>query len=203
MSTAVFFDLETGGLSDIHPNIQLAAVAVDESTWDEIGTFERKIRFPYSAADPQALAMNHYNADVWIKEAVDSYQVCTEFAAFLEPFKCIEFVSKRTGRPYSVAKLIGHNAATFDGPRLKRMFEAHNLFLPADPRVRCTVQAAMWWFDWHNVAPPSYKLSALCEYFGLPVADDAHDALADVRMTVQVARRLRDSRLPVEVSSCA
>jgi DNA polymerase III alpha subunit (gram-positive type) len=196
MSVAVFFDLETGGLTDAHPNIQLAALAVDEQTWRELATFERKIKFPYGAADPRALAMNHYNADVWIREAVDPYEVCTEFSAFMEPFKCLQLMSKRTGRPYSVAKLIGHNAATFDGPRLKRMYEAHNLFLPADPRVRCTVQAAMFWFDCHSVAPPSYKLTELLSYFGIPVDENAHDALADVRMTVQLARRLRDANLP-------
>ena len=40
----VFFDFETGGLEDSRPNIQLAAIAVDEN-WNETATFEAKIKF--------------------------------------------------------------------------------------------------------------------------------------------------------------
>ncbi len=42
--TTVFFDLETGGLLDESPDIQLAAIAVDR-WWHHIGTFEAKIVF--------------------------------------------------------------------------------------------------------------------------------------------------------------
>jgi DNA polymerase III epsilon subunit-like protein len=188
--TSVFFDLETAGLTEKHPNIQIAAVAVD-SEWNELGTFERKIKFDMAKADSEALALNSYNADIWQSEAVDEYKACMDFADFLNPYRCLMMTSRRTGKPYTVALLVGHNAARFDGPRLQLMFKHHNMFLPADPRVRCTVQACLWYCDSKHIQPKSFKLSDMCEHFGIPVVG-AHDALADVRMTIALARKLRD-----------
>lgn len=193
---AIYFDLETGGLAEAAPIIQLAAVAVDETTWTELDHFETKIQFDEAAAEPDALKLNHYEPKVWQEKAVPLRTALQGFAAFLEPHRSLEMVSKRTGRPYRVAKLVGHNAATFDGPRLKRAYQESAIFLPADPRVRCTVQAALWWFDSQGVALASYKLTDLCAFFSLPVSDDAHDALADVRMTVALAKRLRSPEMP-------
>jgi DNA polymerase III epsilon subunit-like protein len=193
MSYSVFFDLETGGLADFHPNIQLAAIAVDDRDMSELATFERKIQFSVESADPQALRMNHYDAEAWKREAVPASDACEGLSKFMQPYRCIEFISKNSGRPYSVAKLIGHNAATFDGPRLQRMFKEHGMFLGADPRVRCTCQAAMLYADAIGAQPPSYKLAELCKWLGLPVDENAHDALVDVRMTIALAKKLRSS----------
>lgn len=196
---AIYFDTETGGLHDDAPVIQLAAVAIEEATWTELNSFECKIKFDETTADPEALKLNHYDPAVWADRAVTVPAALRGFNAFIEPHKSIEFVSKRTGQPYSVAKLVGHNAATFDGPRLKRLYDYNRLFMPFDPRVRCTLQAAMWWFDAQGIqvgrsgGPKSFKLSDLCEWFSIPVDDNAHDALADVRMTVQLAKALHQS----------
>lgn len=191
MKPAIYFDLETGGVMPTHPNIQLAAVAVDEDTWHEISSIEMKIMFDERRADPDALAMNHYTAEAW-KDAAVPWEACKRFAAFLDRFKSLEMVSKRTGNPYTVAKLVGHNAASFDGPRLFTMFRECDVFLPADPRVRCTCQRAMWYFDETGAVPPKdLKLATLCEYFGVPVVE-SHEALADVRLTVQLARAMRE-----------
>jgi DNA polymerase III epsilon subunit-like protein len=187
--TSVFFDLETAGLTEKHPNIQIAAVAVD-SNWNELGTFERKIKFDSAKADREALALNSYNADIWQSEAVDEYKACMDFADFLNPYRCLMMTSRRTGKPYTVALLVGHNAATFDGPRLQLMLKHHNMFLPADPRVRCTAQKAMDFFDCRQIQPKSYRLSDLCEHFGISVVG-AHDALCDARLTVALAKKLR------------
>ena len=187
-ASAVYFDLETGGIEDTHPDIQLAAVAIDEGTWTELGSFEAKVAFDPQEADPSALALNHYTPEAWAG-AESLAIVVAKFAGFLERFRSLSMVSKRTGKPYSVAKLVGHNAATFDGPRLRRMFEKCDRFLPADPRVRCTCQRAMWWFDERGIAPKDFKLATLCEHFGI-AADGAHDALADVRLTVLLSREL-------------
>jgi DNA polymerase III epsilon subunit-like protein len=142
-----------------------------------------------------------YDAAVWSELAVEPAEACQRFARFMNPFRSVEFISKRTGQPYTVARLIGHNAATFDGPRLQRLFKSHNMFLGADPRIRCTCQAAMFWFDTHGIQPPSFKLSDLCRWFGLPVDENTHDALADVRMTIQLAQRLRDASVPEQVAA--
>jgi DNA polymerase III alpha subunit (gram-positive type) len=184
---AVYFDLETGGTNDTHPDIQLAAVAIDEASWAQISSFEAKIAFDPATADPAALALNHYTPEGWVG-AESLVLVCARFASFLERFRSIEMISKR-GHPYSVAKLVGHNAASFDGPRLRRMFERCELFLPADPRVRCTCQRAMWWCDERGIVPKDFKLSTLCQQFGIPV-ETSHDALADVRLTVALSKAL-------------
>ena len=190
---AVYFDLETGGVADTHPDIQLAAVAIEEDTWSEVGAFEEKIAFDVKEADPEALQLNHYSPEAWAK-AEQISQVAFRFSHFLERFRSLAMISKRTGRPYSVAKLVGHNAASFDGPRLRRIYEKLNRFLPADPRVRCTCQRALWWFDERRIAPVDFKLSTLCQYFGIPV-HETHDALADVRLTVQLAKALQAGQL--------
>jgi len=185
--TTVFFDFETGGVQDHHPNIQLAAVAVD-SQWNELATFERKIQFNEADAEPEALKINHYDAEVW-KAALPESKVVAEFAAFLKPFCCVEKTSKR-GTPYYVARIAGHNAATFDGPRLRRMFADAGQFLPTDLHVRDTLQRALWWFDQKGEECKSFRLTELCKYFGVPVDDTAHDALTDVRLSIAIAKAM-------------
>lgn len=192
MKPAVYFDLETGGVTPRHPDIQLAAIAVDEDSWHEISSIEMKIAFDEAAADPEALAMNHYSADAW-KDAVQPWEVIARFASFLNRFRSIEMISKRTGKPYTVAKLVGHNAATFDGPRLQALFTKHEAFLPADPRVRCTCQRAMWFFDeFGGPAPENFKLGTLCSYFGIKVSE-SHEALADVRLCIELSKAIRQA----------
>lgn len=201
--TSVCFDLETGGLLPTEPDIQLAAVAVD-SDYNELATFERKIQFDESKASPVALRINHYDPEVWKKEAKPLQVVCREFSEFLEPYRKLRKVSK-IGREYFVARLFGHNAATFDAPRLKGMFEATGMFLPADLRVRCTLQRALWWMDENGQDAERFQLGSslttLCEYFGIPVID-AHDALGDVRMTIALAKKLRTA-VPATAESVA
>lgn len=196
----VFFDLETGGVEPKHPDIQLAAVAVDLETWEELAQFERKIRFNVQDADPEALRINHFDLTVWDEQAWPEGSVASSFSKFLNSFRSVTHISKRTGKPYTVAKLAGHYAADFDGPRLKRLFQRHDLFLPADPRIRCTVQRALWWFEeTGKKLPENFKLATLCEYFGIPTPE-AHEALADVRCAVSLARAMALPH-PVETTS--
>jgi DNA polymerase III epsilon subunit-like protein len=187
----VFFDLETGGVTNAHPNIQLAAIAVD-SAFNELGSFESKIAFNEADADPEALKINHYDPALWAN-APSEPVVMAKFAKFMEPFKTIQMVSKRTGNPYSVCRLAGHNAATFDGPRLKAAFARLSAFLPAHPIVLDTLQLALWRYQKLNKQVDSFKLGSLCELLEIPV-DNAHDALADVRMTIAVTKKLLHGR---------
>jgi DNA polymerase III epsilon subunit-like protein len=188
---SVCFDFETGGLELHHPNLQLAAVAVDEN-YNELASFERKIKADMTKCEAKALEVNHYSEEVWAKEAVSVAQCCQDFSTFLRPYKCVKKVSK-AGRPYQVARLFGHNAATFDGPRLRYMFKEIGMFLPAEMHVRCTLQRALWYMDENGINTEDIilgsSLTTLCRYFGIPVLD-AHDALGDVRMTVQLAKAL-------------
>lgn len=189
--TVVFFDFETGGVLPEHPDIQLAAIAVGPE-WNELESFERKIRFIESKAEPEALKVNHYSAEAW-KDAVSEAQVVAEFSAFLNRHRCIEMVSKRTGNPYSVARIAGHNAASFDGPRLKAMFERNRAFLPSHPQVMCTLQRAMWYAQEHGVRFESLRLEVLCKHFGIDLKE-AHDALADVRGSIAIAKAMSEQK---------
>ena len=188
--TTVYFDLETGGIEAHQPNIQIAAIALRDGV--EIAAFEHKIRFDDSVADPEALAINHYDAAVWANEAVTAETAVRAFSRFCRDHADLELLSKRTGRPYSVARLAGHNIVSFDIPRLRRMFEeSTDSYLPA-----CwwypldTYQRAIWHFAERDIpTPENYKLSTLAAHFGLD-AEGAHDALADVRLSAGVAQAI-------------
>jgi DNA polymerase III epsilon subunit-like protein len=192
MMYTLFFDLETGGLELRHPVIQMAAIAIREDDWQEVGTFERKLSFDEALADQKALEMNHYDREQWQREAIHPDQAVRDFAKWCAPFRCIEMTSK-AGSPYSVAKLAGHNIVAFDLPRLRALFGSQ--FFPFSYHAKDTLQRALWYFDEHPEVkrPASLKQGVLCEAFGIPV-DGAHDALTDVRMAAALARAL--SRQP-------
>lgn len=184
----VFFDFETGGILPTHPDIQLAAIAVAPD-WTEIECFQAKILFDEAKAEPEALKINHYDREVWRKEGLGEGIVVSNFTAFLKRHGSIEMISK-AGSPYSVARLAGHNAATFDGPRMKALFQRNNQFLPAHPQVLCTLQRALWYATETGTAFKSLKLGELCKHFSIEFPEQ-HDALADCRAAVKLARALR------------
>ncbi len=182
----IYFDTETGGVLPSQPTIQLAAVAVEDATLREVAFFERKITFDEKDADTSALAMNHYTAEAWANTAPAS-QVAAQFAQFVKPFSSVQMMSKRTGRPYNVAKLAGYNALTFDLPRLKELFA--DAFFPCAYIVRDVLQRALFYFDEHDEPKPeNMKLSTVCAHFGI-TSQGAHDALADARMSVALMRK--------------
>lgn len=130
-SRLVVFDLETSGLSEVeHDVIQFAAAAVDDA-WNEVEAVELKVRFDLARSDAKALALNGYNAEVWEKEAIAPAMARGQIADFLRRHATLEKVSPRTGRPYLVARVCGHNAAAFDGRFLAAWFKRAEQFLPA------------------------------------------------------------------------
>lgn len=189
MSQTIYFDLETGGVETRHPNIQLAAVAIDDATGRELDSFERKLKFDESACDPEALKINGYTREAW-KDAVAVGAAVAQFSRWSEPYRCVQMMSKRTGKPYGVGKLAGHNVATFDLVRLRGMFA--DSFFPFSYHTKDTLQRAIWYFDEHPevTRPESLKLSVLCAHFGIDCSG-AHEALADVRMSAALALAIR------------
>lgn len=187
----VFVDLETGGLEPKqHPIIQIAAVAVDEEL-AELAHFERKLDFDADTAEKEALDLGCYSREEWDRSSVTPYDAMCDLAAFLKRYPDVRMMSQRTGRPYFVAQLAGYNAATFDGPFLQTAYRAHDLFMPASYRVLCCLQRALWHFhERDDLTPPAdFKLATVCKYFAVPL-ENAHDALADCRATVQLYRAL-------------
>lgn len=182
----VFVDIETTGLNPRRDAVtQLAAIAVDYemSVAEE---FEVKVWFNWKAVPKDTLQISRFDAATWQRDAVRPKAAARMFGAFLRRHASVT-VQGRRGR-YAVARLAAHNAA-FDGEFLSRWYRRLGVFLPAHPRTLCTLQRALWLFEEHVElgAPPDFKLLTLCEHFGVELAEcDAHDALADVRATVEL-----------------
>jgi len=186
----VFVDIELGRVKRQRPILQIAAVAVSRSL-NELEVFEAKVRID-ERKTPAALIHNrHFDRDRWRSEARHPKVVAYEFARFLGRHATAE-VAGANCRRMIVAQLVAHNAE-FDGMFLRDWFERLGLFLPASYRVFCTVQRAMWLFHENRslTQPPDFKLGTLCHYFGIPFhPNEAHDALVDVRATVELYRRM-------------
>ena len=188
----VFADLETGGLETWRPIIQIAAIAVG-SDGSELESFEAKLRFDEAVADPNSLRKNHYSPERWLQEARPACVVAEAFAQLLMRHATIDQTAL-SGRVFQVAQLVAHNAA-FDDGFLKAWYQRMHLFLPASPRVLCTVQRAIWMFheDKSLTPPPDFKLATLCDYFGVSLPSEAaHDAMNDVRATVALYQAMNE-----------
>jgi DNA polymerase III epsilon subunit-like protein len=188
----VFVDIETAGLETWRPIIQLAAIAVN-SQLNELEQFNERIKFRFKDADRNSLRKNSYDARVWKESARSEREVAERFDKFLRRHATVDLVSAE-GTTYQVAQLVAHNA-NFDGPFLKAWFDKLDLYSPACPRVLCTLQKAMWLFEEDkSLSPPvDFKLGSLCQYFGVRLtAEQAHDALFDVRATVELYRRMTE-----------
>jgi DNA polymerase III alpha subunit (gram-positive type) len=186
----VFVDVEVAGAEISRPIIQVAAIAVG-SNLGELETFEAKLNFDERLADPKTLTRNRYCEKTWTTEARSATSVARDFAKFLRGHATNDLASN--GRsPCLVAQLVAHNAQ-FDGPFLRAWFNRVGRFFPGDYRMLCTVQRALWLFhECPHLRPPAdFKLGSLCRYFGVPLhPDEAHTALADVRATVELYRRM-------------
>jgi DNA polymerase III epsilon subunit-like protein len=182
----IIFDLETGGLNLEHPIIQVAAIAINDSM-EEIESFEAKIKFDEASADQKALEINHYDKAVWDKCAIGADAFIASFSLFLKKHADIKMVSAK-GYPYYVARLCAYNSA-FDAPRIQRLFEGAKAFLPAHRMVYCALQKSMWWFLEKGIPLSNYKLQTVAAHFDIK-SDNAHDALSDVRTTLQVLKEL-------------
>jgi DNA polymerase III epsilon subunit-like protein len=189
----IFLDIESGGLEFTRPIIQIAAVAID-SAFQELGSIELKITFDPSTADPASLSSNKFNTDIWRREAVSPTDAANRFATFLRRHATFDMLT-REGRPYRIAQLAGHNAERFDGPFLHAWYRRHDVFCPARYMTLCTKQKALWLFEEDkSLTPPTdFKLGTLCQYFGVCLRkNEAHDALVDVRATVDLYRAMRE-----------
>lgn len=188
--TTVFFDVETGGLEERHPNIQIAAVAVRD--WKEVESFEAHISFSEAACDPEALSVNGYRREDWVG-AVSEPQAFLLFNRFCERNADYRLIS-RAGNPYTVAKLAGHNVTSFDIPRVRRALDAMRVFwkacwwYPLDTYAR-----AIWHFHDRGESPENFQLQTLARRFGIPAQGAEHEALADVRLCVLIAKAITEA----------
>lgn len=186
----VFVDVEVAGAEISRPIIQVAAMAV-AGNLQPLETFEAKLKFDQRLADQASLTKRRYCEATWAAEARSATTVARDFAGFLRRHAALT-IPARHGRTVRLAQLVAHNA-TFDGPFLRAWFERVSEYFPGNYRMLCTVQRALWLFHEHpHLSPPTdYKLGTLCNYFGVRLdPGEAHTALADVRATAELYRRM-------------
>lgn len=165
----VFVDLETGGVETWRPIFEIAAIAVDANL-NELESFEARLKFCRSLANPKVLLGSRYNTQAWRRGAIDADDAAEEFADFLSRHGTVD-QSSQSGRIFQVAQMVAHNAA-FDGQFLCNWFNRVGRFLPASRRMLCTMQRAIWLFHENkSLTPPkisSYLPSASILEFPLP-----------------------------------
>ena len=161
-----------------------------DSKFKTLEELEIKIRVDMHRADPSALEVNSYDADVWNREAVKPEQAFNQVKALFNRHKHVLKMSKK-GKPYKVCLLAGHNTEKFDFKFLLSWWKrvSADSFMPADFFTFDTLQMtsmldAMEFFTQGVFKRKSLKLSDLVDF------DDAHDALADVRATVDLANKI-------------
>lgn len=186
----VFLDLEVGGEQSWRPIFEIACVAVDAEL-RELETYCARLKFSKKLACPTVLRGSRYASAVWNHEAVSSIEAGDRLVEFLRRHATVDQTTA-SGRVVQVAQIVAHNAA-FDGRYLQHWFKRRNQFLPASPRILCTMQRAIWLFHENkSMTPPlDFKLPTLCQYFGIRFeSTEAHHALDDVRATVQLYREM-------------
>ncbi len=186
----VFVDIELGRVKRLRPILQIAAIAVSRSLIEQ-EVFEAKVRIDERQTPASLIHNRHFDRDRWRSEGRHPKVVAYDFGKFLGRHATAN-VAGANHRRMIVAQLVAHNAE-FDGTFLRQWFERLGLFLPASYRVFCTLHRAMWLFhENRSLTPPSdFKLGTLCRYFGISLLPhEAHEALADVRATVELYRRM-------------
>jgi hypothetical protein len=137
--------LKSGGLTpNVHPIIQLAAIAVDERL-DVLEAFEAKIRFNPKCANayspPEKLVSSGRLGFKWPANRRRSRKTSR---SSLRRHASVSTLSAK-GERYEVAQLVAHNAP-FDGPFLSEWYERLRTYLPARRQLLCTLQLALWHF---------------------------------------------------------
>lgn len=192
----VWLDTETGGLDpNKHQLIQIACIATDFDMLEPIDELEVKIKL---SDDPnrytaEALHVNSYNAEEWAVSAITEPLAKQKLVAFLRDHSTMEMTSKY-GNPYRIAEVAGQNVS-FDVDFLRVWFKETGDFLPiafGDSGRFDTIHLARSLTFVRAIPFENYKLETLARTIGVSTEAQTHDALDDVRLTVAVAKKLRE-----------
>lgn len=193
--TITVYDLETTRPNPVDPQIeiiQFAAATADSETLVLIdGTaIDIKIKFDLEKADPESIKVNSYDPDIWAKQAIPQNEAAWKINAYFGGRKTWKRISRK-GKFGTVCKLMGFNNASFDDVVLRRMLDANGIAWPAAslwPTGTIDVMHMAQSIDMlEGNAWSFYSLSDMCDRYGID-NEDAHDALADVKATLAVAK---------------
>ncbi len=192
----VFYDLETTGLSVHYDQIlQVAAIRTDAefNIIDEISdTIEMRCnRLPWVVPSPQALVVTGTTQDQLERSGLGHFEMMQQLVARLQE--------------WSPAIFIGHNSLRYDEEMLR-----HSLFSSLHPAYMTSmpdcgradtlnILKAIHCLQPGNIilpeidGKPSMRLGPVLRANGIKFAENqAHDALADVRGTIALAKLMRD-----------
>jgi len=182
MSNVLWIDSETGGFSvDKHSVLSVAIIGMVNGV--VVGEHEWKIRQQPICAEPQALAINGVN----INEPGLNHKQFQD--AYWE--KLNEWFFKDGYDPDKRPRIGGHNVQ-FDLKFLRKALEERSYGFVYDWTID-TQQLAKSMAKEGLINPPNFKLSGLCEVYGIQLEknDVFHTALADVRQTVKLYEKLK------------
>ena len=173
MTPIAFLDIETTGLDpERHEIIEIAVQRVDPVTLHPLRTLNMKVHPEHlETADPVALRVAGFEPAAWrLSRPLDH--------------------ALREAAPLLAGALVaGHNVG-FDWRFLERNYRRRGLPLPMVDYHRLDT-ASLAWPLLSSGELRSLSLDSLCTYFGIP-RPSPHRALADVKATILVARRLRE-----------
>lgn len=129
-----------------------------------------------------------YDAETW-RNAWEHKNGLDRMCSFMRRHADVKMVSKKSGKPYKVCRLAGHNIARFDVPLLYEEGRKHKVFIPAHPVALDTFQLASALKIIFDSGPDRLTIEALCKHYGIKVGK-LHDALEDVCMNIEIGRRL-------------
>ena len=189
----IFYDTETTGTAPAFDQIlQFAAIQTDEQL-NELATIDTRCRIlPWVVPSPKALVVTGVRPAALLTAARSHLEMITQIRHWL--------------LDRSPAVLIGHNSIKFDETMLRQAFyqTLHPVYLTntngnrRGDTMRLAQAVAIFQPGCITVpisakGRPAFKLGDLARANGIRFTEaEAHDALADVRATLALARLLRD-----------
>lgn len=189
--TFIFYDTETTGLSAAFDQIvQFAAIVTDDS-FNVLEELNLRCRLrPHQVASPGAMRVTRVGPKTIQSAPLTCYQMTGQIRAFIER--------------WSPAVLVGFNSISFDENMLRQMFfqGLHPTYLTnTNGNTRMDILRLAHAVAEHrpdaikvplnDKGKASFRLGHLIAANGL-LLDNAHDALADTRATLALAKLLKD-----------
>ena len=162
----LFEDLETTGLVEGKDEpIEIASWLFDMK-WNSVAKFYAKIQFDRSKMTPEAAEINHYNPEVWDREAIPY-------------FKYDSWMKQNIPYPY-VAIPIGHNVSYDRGILFHRHYKPTGAFMKWALHMIDTVGIALNLKAAGIIDVPDVKLETVVAALKIKVDAPPHSALGDM-----------------------
>jgi len=184
------FDTETTGLdydvmiaenttkSEI---IQIGALILDDKLQEIASGKINLMPERWEDAHPQALKVNGADPKTWVPSYTSTKTAMK---------KMDKWITKNVPSKEKI-QILCHNAP-FDNGFLEPLIRKHGVRYRFGYHPIDTISWYGLWGQVFNKNIRSFRLSSACEEFGITL-EGAHDAMVDIRATVELARAIRDS----------